>query len=269
MRMLVAFVVTCGLLPLLSCSENQKPSADDDTSSKQQKSTEPLAAQSPGDVHGNAQVANHGGGHSVARKRHENQHSSAGNAHRRHGSRRRHKSAHGKSAKGRHAVDNKKKIAIGDKVPDFEVTINGRKWKLSQLRKDAASTKDGVIVLTFWCSFCHSCRDVEHRLDKLAKQYKGKAAVIALDASAGETEKIVAEFAKKRGLTLPIALDPSGVTADIFGTRVTTTTIVIDSKGVLRYRGQFGHGEQTFAEDALKAVLAGQDVPVKETKHRG
>ena len=130
-------------------------------------------------------------------------------------------------------------------------------------------TKDGTLVLTFWCSFCHSCRHVEHHLDELAKQYNGQAGVLALDASVGETAEGVAEFAQERGLTLPIALNSMGVAADIFGVRVTTTTVVIDSNGVLRYCGQFGDREHNFAEDALKAVLAGEEVSVKETRHKG
>ena len=156
-----------------------------------------------------------------------------------------------------------------DKVPDFEVTINDKKWTLSQLRKNTKLTNDGTIVLTFWCSFCHSCRDVDQSLNKLAQQYKGKAAVIALDASDGETTEQVAQFAKKKGLTLPIALNASGSAADIFGTKVTTTTVVIDKEGVLRYRGQFGNAGQPFTRDALEAVLHGQTVKVVETKHRG
>ena len=156
-------------------------------------------------------------------------------------------------------------------MPDFEITIDGKKWKFSELQKNAAFTKDGTVVLTFWCSFCHSCRHVEHRLDKLARQYKAKAGVIALDASAGETAEGVAAFAKERGLTFPIALNSNGTAADIFGTRVTTTTVVIDSQGVLRYCGRFGdnHNQHTFAEDALQAVLAGEEVHVKTTRHKG
>lgn len=160
-------------------------------------------------------------------------------------------------------------ISIGDKVPNFEVTINDKKWTLSQLRKNTKLTNDGTIVLTFWCSFCHSCRDVDQGLNKLAQQYKGKAAVIALDASDGETTEQVAQFAKKKGLTLPIALNASGSAADIFGTKVTTTTVVIDKEGVLRYRGQFGNAGHPFTRDALEAVLHGQTVKVAETKHRG
>ncbi len=165
--------------------------------------------------------------------------------------------------------DDSKRIAIGDMVPDFEVSIAGKKWKLSELRQNKEITADGTLVLTFWCSFCHSCRHVEQSLDALAKEYRGKVGVIALDASAGETTDGVTEFAKKRELSLPIALDASGASASIFGTRVTTTTVVIDKDGLLRYRGQFGDGQHSFALEALRAVLAGKEVSVQETLQKG
>ena len=161
------------------------------------------------------------------------------------------------------------KISIGDKVPDFEVTINDKKWTLSQLRKNTDLTSDGTIVLTCWCSCCHSGRQVDQSLNKLAQHYKGKAAVIALDASDGETTEEVTRFAKEKGLTLPIALNASGSAADIFGAKRTTTTVVIDKHGVLRYRGHFGNARHPYARDALEAVLHGQTVKVAETKHRG
>ena len=156
-------------------------------------------------------------------------------------------------------------VAVGEKVPDFSVrALDGKAVKLSELRKDEKRTKKGVIVLTFWCSTCNSCRRVEHHLDKLAKDYAGQAAVIALDANADETAERVAAFAKEKGLALPIVLDPGGRTADLFGTEVTTTTVVIDGNGVLRYCGRFGQGEA-----ALQAVLAGKEVAVKTTAHDG
>ena len=161
------------------------------------------------------------------------------------------------------------RISIGDPVPDFKVTINDKKWTLSQLRKNTELTRDGTIVLTFWCSFCHSCRHIDGNLNKLAEHYKGKVAIIALDASDGETTEEVTRFAKEKGLTLPIALNASGQAADILGTKVTTTTVVIDKQGILRYRGHFGNAQHPYARDALEAVLSGQTVKVTETKQRG
>ena len=134
-----------------------------------------------------------------------------------------------------------KAIAIGNQVPDFSFvdTNDGKTYNLSQLQKDAKNNSSGVVVLTFWCSFCGSCRHVEHALEKLASTYKGRVAVVALDASAGESIEDIREFKREKNLKLPVVLDPTGLTADLLGTTVTTTTLVIDAKGVLRYRGQF------------------------------
>lgn len=214
--------------------------------------------------HDSSPVAQHLDVHPTA-----NAHAGEQHAHDGHNRQAKSHAAHGHAEGGQRAGDDSKKIAIGDKVPDFEVTIAGKTSKLSELQKDAAMTANGTLVLTFWCSFCHSCRDVEHALDALAKQYHGTAGVIAVDASAGETTDGVAEFAKQRELTLPIALDRSGAAADIFGTRVTTTTVVIDKNCVLRYRGQFGDEQHAYAQDALRAVLAGDGVPVQETRQKG
>ena len=158
-------------------------------------------------------------------------------------------------------------LAIGQKVPDFVITdLAGKTRKLSDLQK---STRSGVVTLTFWCSFCHSCRHMEARLEQLARAQQGKATVVAVDASAGETADGIRAFAKEKGLTVPILMDVEGKTADLFGVRVTTTTLVIDKDGVLRYRGQFAHREQPYAEDALKSVLAGKEVRERETRPSG
>jgi thiol-disulfide isomerase/thioredoxin len=140
---------------------------------------------------------------------------------------------------------------------------------LSELQKDAKRTRKGVVVLSFWCSFCGSCRRVEERLDKLARDHQGEAAVLALDASAGETAERVRAFCKQKGLSVPVVLDPDGRTADLFGTTVTTTTVVIDGEGRLRYCGRFSDGDRAFAEGALRAILAGKAVPVTTTPHDG
>jgi peroxiredoxin len=164
-----------------------------------------------------------------------------------------------------HAHEHKDAIAVGDKVPDLALkTVDGKTVKLSEMRADEKRAKHGVVVLSFWCSTCTSCRRVEQDLAKLTKQYEGQAAVFALDANAGETAAGVAAFAREQGLTLPIVLDATGRSADIFGTEKTTTTVVIDGHGVLRYCGRFRQ-----AEEALKEVLAGKEVAVKTTPHDG
>ena len=160
-------------------------------------------------------------------------------------------------------------VQIGDQVPDFEVTLNGKQWKLSALRKESKRTGDGTIVLTFWCSVCHSCRDIERALDALAKKYQGQAGVFALDATASETAAKVNRFVKQHGLAFPVALDPASQTPRVFGTQRTTTTMIIDRQGILRYCGQFADATHPYAENALRELLAGGEITVTTTPHRG
>jgi thiol-disulfide isomerase/thioredoxin len=158
-------------------------------------------------------------------------------------------------------------LAVGDRVPDIAVRdLQGKRYRLSDLRKQ---TKSGIVSLTFWCSFCHSCRHVEERLDRLSRDYQGQAVIAAIDASAGETAAGVAAFAKQKGLSLPILMDAPGKAADLFGVKVTTTTVLIDGQGFLRYRGRLLEEEQLYAGDALKSLLAGKPVERKETPQRG
>lgn len=146
--------------------------------------------------------------------------------------------------------------------------LKGKAQSLAELQRGPGGKKLPV-VLTFWCSFCHSCRHVEGDLDKLAADYRGKANVYALDSSAGETAELVQEAAKKAGLTLPILLDAEGKVADLFGATKTTTTVVLDGEGRVVYFGQFADREHKFAEHALDAVLAGTAVKTAHTTPKG
>jgi len=284
MRSIVGLFAGIGLLSFTSCSEISQGSrvADNTPASKQPESHGPsgrgVHGQFDSEPEGSSETGDEHAGDRITHADHQGEEQSTTSGHDGHGqSHRRSQWRHGAHGHGhdgghsggQHAGANVKHIAVGDIVPDFEITIDGKKFKLTALQENKTLTEDGTLVLTFWCSFCHSCRDVEHRLDELARQYKGKVGVIALDASMGETAEDVSEFAEENKLTMPIALNTSGTAADIFGARVTTTTVVIDSRGVLRYCGQFGDKQHSFAADALQAVLAGEEVHVKKTRHKG
>jgi len=158
-------------------------------------------------------------------------------------------------------------LAVGDKVEGIVVTdLAGKSWNLSELQKRAES---GVVSLTFWCTFCHSCRMMDARFQKLASDFKDKAAVVGIDASAADNAKKIEEFARNKQFSVPIFVDAGGKVADLFGIRLTTTTIVIDKAGVLRYRGQFDGNDGPHAENALQALLAGKELAVKETTPKG
>lgn len=161
-------------------------------------------------------------------------------------------------------------LAIGQATPDFAMkTVTGKTVKLRDLASDKQSNSSGITVLTFWCSFCGSCRHVEQPLSRLATKYQGKVAIMAVDSSVGESGKDVAAFLKEKNLTMPVMMDAKGRVADLFGAKMTTTTVIIDADGKLRYFGQFKHGQTNLVEDALNAVLTGKKPSHNKTVERG
>ncbi len=155
----------------------------------------------------------------------------------------------------------------GEAVRDFEVAdLSGKVWKLSELQK---KTESGVVCLTFWCTFCHSCRQMDARFQTLAADFKDKVTVIGVDASAGDDAKKVDAFVQSKKFSVPVFIDKGGKVADQFGVKMTTTTLVIDKGGIVRYRGQFGGEGTPYARDALSAVLEGKEPTVKETAPAG
>ena len=161
-------------------------------------------------------------------------------------------------------------LSVGQRIPDFSMkTLQGKTIKLSQLAADKKQNSSGITVLTFWCSFCGSCRRVERPLSELAQKYRGKVAIMAIDSSVGENGKEVAAFLKEHRLTMPVMMDPRGHVADLFGAKMTTTTVVIDAQGTLQYFGQFKQGDMKLAEEAVQSVLTGQKPRHSKTTERG
>ena len=161
-------------------------------------------------------------------------------------------------------------LAIGQATPDFAMkTLTGKTVKLRELASDKKNNSSGITVLTFWCSFCGSCRRVEYPLSRLATKYRGKVAIMAVDSSVGESGSDVAAFLKEKKLTMPVMMDTTGRVADLFGAKMTTTTVIIDAQGKLRYFGQFKQGQTNLVEDAIQAVLAGNKPPHNKTAERG
>jgi thiol-disulfide isomerase/thioredoxin len=160
--------------------------------------------------------------------------------------------------------------SVGDKVPNFEVrTLKGRRTTLKDIQSDRRNNTSGVTVLTFWCSFCGSCRMVDKPLSELSQKYEGKVAILALDASAGEQARTISKVLKEKNLKMPVLIDSAGDLADLFGAKMTTTTVVIDANNVVQYWGQFQQGDNALAAEAIEAVLAGKKPLQEHTRERG
>jgi peroxiredoxin len=114
--------------------------------------------------------------------------------------------------------------APGSPAPDFQLKdLQGETVKLSDLRGKA-------LVIHFWATWCPHCLTEMPLLQKLDASLRHEGAQI-LAINLGEPRKQVERYARERGLSFPILLDPRGRAAQAFGVVGLPTTILVDAEG--------------------------------------
>jgi len=162
-------------------------------------------------------------------------------------------------------------VAVGDVLVPFSLkNYDGKEVSLASLQGKKA------VVLAFVATRCPVSNSYNERMAAIATEYGAKGvAFVGLNANKEETPAEVAEHAKAHGLAFPILKDEGNVRADAFGAQVTPEVYVYDPTWTLRYHGRIDddmRGQHVTSHDlrnALEALLAGKDVPVKETKAFG
>ena len=138
----------------------------------------------------------------------------------------------------------------GQAAPDFKVrTTSGQQVSLE-------SYHGRVLVLDFFATWCHPCRDSIPHLVEMNKKY-AKQGLSVLGMSADEDgERVVNTFAEKNRMTYPIALAGESTLVD-FGVRSVPVMFVIDKKGRVAevYRG-FTDEVARSTEQLIKKLLA-------------
>jgi peroxiredoxin len=156
-------------------------------------------------------------------------------------------------------------------------------FRLRDLTKDGethvslSEFKDKKAVVLIFTSFnCDACLLHEDRIRRIVKDFAGKpVAFLAVRSSAEDSVAGMRKYAGEKKFGIPFLDDPRSGLAETFNVVVTPTFFVIDSKGVLRYRGAFDDGLQeadakkAYLRPALEAVLEGREPSPKETRTVG
>jgi peroxiredoxin len=165
------------------------------------------------------------------------------------------------------------KVAVGAAIADFGLpdATTGKSVALTTL---AAGKKATVIM--FVSTECPVSNSYNERMNQLATSYKDKGVqFIAINANDGETSSAVASHARSNDFTFPVLKDEGNKIADRFEAKVTPEVYVMDAKGICVYHGAIDNNQNTgsvtkkYLADTLDAVLAGQEVPQKQTRAFG
>ena len=169
-------------------------------------------------------------------------------------------------------------LKLGDKAP-----MTGTKMKNvdgKEVSIAGVAGKNGTLVI-FTCNHCPFVKAWEKRIVEIGNAYSKKGiGVIAINANdpavqAPDSYEEMQTRAKERGFQFPYVVDATSDVARAFGATRTPEFFLFDKDGKLVYHGALddnkdaAQASQPYLKDALEAMLAGKDVPVKETKAVG
>ncbi len=118
------------------------------------------------------------------------------------------------------------RLTTGDAAPDFALkSLTGSNLRLSEYRGQ-------VVLLSFWASWCGSCREQLSQLDGLSQRY-GDAGLQLLTVSVDSKPEKARGVAGNVGF--PVLLDDAKRVARIYDPGKLPLTVLIDPHGTLRY----------------------------------
>lgn len=123
-----------------------------------------------------------------------------------------------------------KTVKIGETIPDFAWTIDGKTQHFSDFRGK-------LVIINFWETTCIPCRTEMPDFETLSQE---RDDVVVLSINRREREELITQFAQQYGVTFTILPDREGVLTKAFGVlQVIPMSFFVDATGVLQ-RTQIG-----------------------------
>jgi len=177
-------------------------------------------------------------------------------------------------------------LEIGARAPDFNLPgVDGKNYKL------ASFVNADIIVVIFTCNHCPTAQAYEERMKKLAADYKSKGVMVVAispnDPRAVRLDELgysdindsLEEMkirAKDKKFNFPYLYDgDKQKVSRAYGPVATPHVFIFDKERKLRYVGRIDDSERSKrvksrdARNAIEALLAGKEVPVKKTRTFG
>ncbi len=109
-------------------------------------------------------------------------------------------------------------------APPFEtILLDGTSMTLSDYR-------GRPLLLHFWATWCPVCKLEQGSLDAIARDYQVLA--VALDEA---SDAVLQQWMEDRGVSYPVARDPSGRIARQYGVQGVPASVIVDATGNIRF----------------------------------
>ncbi len=147
------------------------------------------------------------------------------------------------------AQGSQKEAVPGKPAPDFTLTRLDRPGTLQ-----LSSLRGKVVVVNFWASWCHPCKQEAPHLAAASKKWSGRVVVLGVDIN--DSTDAARKFGRRYGLGYPLVHDNKNVTSPKYGVSFLPETFFLDRKGrvVIHVPGEVNAEDiQNGIEKALKA----------------
>jgi thiol-disulfide isomerase/thioredoxin len=116
-------------------------------------------------------------------------------------------------------------LDVGATFPKYEAMyLDGTKF-------DLASTRDKVVMLNVWATWCGPCREEIPELQLLHDRYKDKGFEVIGVSVDDVAVDVVKSFAEEKKMTYPVVIDAKGEIANMLQTSVLPSTVLLDRQG--------------------------------------
>lgn len=161
---------------------------------------------------------------------------------------------------------------IGSTAPEFKLFGTDLRYHSLDMYRDS-----DVIVLVFTCNHCPVSVAYEDDLVKTAEEY-GARNVQFIAINTNPADKVardgfmeMIQRADEKNFPFPYLYDETQKVSEAYGARRTPHVYVLCAERTIAYTGAIDrrHGAPYYLRNAVDALLAGEEIEVKETEARG
>jgi peroxiredoxin len=160
------------------------------------------------------------------------------------------------------------RLRPGDPAPAFDLPgVGGKNHALTDYHEQP-------VAVVFSCCHCPYVVAWEDRLNEVARDYAGRAGLVAINSNAGylgDSFEDMEERAREKQFAFPFLYDETQEVASAYGAARTPEVFVFDAQHRLVYHGapDADHSDPAqdarYLRDAMDAAIAGREPDVAET----
>ncbi len=123
-------------------------------------------------------------------------------------------------------------VSVGQAAPEFSLkTMDGSDFSV----KGASENKP--VMMVFWATWCPVCREEIPGVREVYARFAPKGLrVIAVNVGVNDSVKRMEKYVGRYDIPYPVAFDRGSKVTRRFGVQGTPTVIIVDAKGIVRYR---------------------------------